>query len=197
MFDHSPVFHVKHLDSVGFDKIGALCALIRRWNGTVRLVSRNDCAVLESRHVANCLALVPIIKHLRPRSILDLGSGGGFPGLVVAIATGYPVHLVEADQRKAEFLREATRSLGLTAAVHAMRADMVDMQVEIVTARAVAPLPQLWRMARPLLTPGGTGLFLKGRSVEVEMRATLAETLASGLVWSFPDGTIVELNTPR
>lgn len=183
---------MKHLDALASDRVHALCALIRRWNATVRLVSRNDCALLETRHVANCLALVPLIDQLRPQSILDIGSGGGFPGLIVAIATGRPVHLVESDQRKAEFLREATRSLGLSATVHAMRAEMVTLKVELVTARAVAPLAGLWRLARPLLVPGGIGLFLKGESVRTEMQAE-----NPGLLWSEPSAKIVEMGTPR
>ena len=158
----------------------------------MRLVSRDDCALLETRHVANCLALVPLIQHLRPRSILDIGSGGGFPGLIIAIAIERPIHLVESDKRKAEFLREAARSLGLGATVHAIRVEMVDLQVELVTARAVAPLGDLWRMAKPMLLPGGTGLFLKGNSAEAEMRTTIP-----GLLWSLPEGTVVEMGMPR
>ena len=172
-------------------RVHALCALIRRWNDTVRLVSRNDCALLETRHVANCLALVPLIEHINPRSIIDIGSGGGFPGLVVAIATGRPIHLVECDRRKAEFLREATRSLGLDATVHAMRAEMVTLKVELVTARAVAPLPDLWSMASPLLKSGGTALFLKGGSAEAEMSGN-----SPGLMWSMEGATVVEMGAP-
>jgi len=174
------MFHVKQLEM--------LCVLVRRWNDTVRLVSRRDCALLETRHVANCLTLVPLVEQLRPKAILDIGSGGGFPGLVLAIATEIPVHLVEADLRKAEFLREASRRLGLTTTIHAMRAEMVDMKADLVTARAVAPFANLWPVACRLLSEGGTGLFLKGDAVTAELRHS-----DPGLAWSWPAGVVVEM----
>lgn len=172
-------------------QLDQLCAVVRRWNATIRLVSPRDCAALESRHVANCMTLIPLIEQLRPRTVIDLGSGAGFPGLVIAIVTGLPVHLVESDLRKAAFLREATRQLGVSAVVHAMRADMLEFTADLVTARALAPLPELWAMSRPLLTAGGTGLFLKGASAPEELR----RASHSGLLWSDPAGSVVEMRT--
>ena len=174
-------FHVKQLD--------LLCSLVRRWNDTIQLVSPQDCANLETRHVANCLVLTPLVAQLRPASVIDIGSGAGFPGLVVAVTTGVHVHLVEADRRKAEFLREAVRQLQVSASVHAMNSRMLKMTGDVVTARAVAPLPALWDMARHLLNLGGRGLFLKGAAATDE----LGRSSGSGLLWSERAGTVVEM----
>jgi 16S rRNA (guanine527-N7)-methyltransferase len=120
--------------------------------------------------------------------VVDLGSGAGFPGLVLAIALaerpGVCVHLVESNQRKAAFLREAARITGAPAVVHAARieatlpeiADQTAGQgahhVAAVTARALAPLDDLLRLSFPLLKTGAIGLFLKGQDVERELTET-------------------------
>ena len=175
------LFHVEQLDR--------LCALVRRWNNVIRLVSPTDIAVLESRHVANSLTLRPLIEQLNPRTIIDVGSGGGFPGLVVAVVTGLPTHLVEANRRKAEFLREAARHLRVAVTVHAARAETLGIRADLVIARAVAPFPALWNMTRTLLTPQGTALFLKGDAAANEIR----NLQAAALLWLLPGGTVVEM----
>lgn len=105
--------------------------------------------------------------------MLDLGSGAGFPGLVLAAATGREVGLVEADKRKAAFLSDASGRLGLTnVKVYAERIESAALpKVDILTARALAPLPTLLRHAHALLLPGGTALFPKGRTAEEELTA--------------------------
>ncbi len=104
------------------------------------------------------------------RSAIDLGSGGGFPGLVLAIATGLPFTLIEADSRKATFLREAARVTGTTVTVLTQRIeDANPPAAELITARALAPLAKLLAYSQPLLTPGGTMLFLKGKRAEAEI----------------------------
>lgn len=102
----------------------------------------------------------------------DLGSGGGFPGLVLAIATGRPFALVEADQRKAAFLREAARVTDAPVTIHAVRAETVKLPpAPLITARALAPLPVLLTWAAPLLLPSGSCVFPKGRTAEEELTA--------------------------
>jgi 16S rRNA (guanine527-N7)-methyltransferase len=150
-------------------------ALLLRWNRTVNLIARGDEPDLWSRHIADSLQLVPLTPPDADRAI-DLGSGGGFPGLVLAIATGIPFDLVESDQRKAAFLREAVRATGAPVRVHAARAESVRLApAPLVTARALAPLSRLLALATPLLTPDGVGLFLKGSSAASELTAAATE----------------------
>jgi 16S rRNA (guanine527-N7)-methyltransferase len=99
-----------------------------------------------------------------------LGSGAGFPGLILALATRVPFDLIEADQRKAAFLREAARVTDAPVRVHATRIEAAGVApAPLVTARAVAPLSKLLALAAPLLAPGGQCLFLKGASVQSEL----------------------------
>ena len=145
--------------------------LLRRWNRTINLISRADESVIGERHIADSLQLVPLLPPGTDRGI-DLGSGAGFPGLMLAAATGIPFDLIEADRRKAAFLREAARLLGAPARVHAVRIEEARLPPSpVVTARALAPLPDLLPLAAPLLAAGGTCLFLKGAGVETELTA--------------------------
>jgi 16S rRNA (guanine(527)-N(7))-methyltransferase RsmG len=146
--------------------------LLRRWNARINLVADHDEAVLWRRHVLDSLQLVPLLPE-GAGLIVDLGSGAGFPGLVLAVATGRPTHLIESDRRKAAFLGEAARSLGLDGVtVHPRRIEATaPPPAAVVTARALAPLPKLVRHAHRLLAPGGVALFPKGRRVQEELTA--------------------------
>ena len=157
------------------DRLAALLALVRRWNPVVNLVGRGDLAVLEHRHLADSLRLLPLLPPNLDRAI-DLGSGGGFPGLVLAIASGVPFSLIESDQRKAAFLAEA--AMQLQAPVRVVPRRIEDAGVDaarVVTARALASLPKLLTLAAPLLSEGGSCLFLKGRDVTIEIDAARLE----------------------
>ena len=95
---------------------------------------------------------------------LILAPVAGFPGLVLAIVTDISFDLIEADQRKAAFLREAGRDTAAPVRVHAVRAESADLDpAPLITSRAVAPLPRLVALPTPLLAPGGICLFLEGR----------------------------------
>ena len=158
------MFHVKH-----WTRSNDFASLLIRWNRTVNLVSSRDEPLLWDRHIANSLQLIPLMQPLPARAI-DLGSGAGFPGLILALATGVPFDLIEADQRKAAFLREAARVTGAPVHVHATRIEAAGLTAApLVTARALAPLSKLLALAAPLLAPGGQCLFLKGASVESEL----------------------------
>lgn len=153
------------------DRLRAYADLLARWNERINLVSRADLPLLWSRHVEDSLQLA---DHLPAAafSAVDLGSGAGFPGLVLAIATGIPFALIEADARKAAFLREAARVTAAPVRVHAQRIETTALDpVRLVTARALAPLPQLLAWAAPLLSPDGACLFPKGQAVEAELDA--------------------------
>jgi 16S rRNA (guanine527-N7)-methyltransferase len=149
--------------------------LLWTWQEKTNLVSPSTLPRLWSRHVSDSLQLLelaPIAKVW-----MDLGSGGGFPGMVLACALadtpGALVHLVERNGKKAAFLREALRVTGAPGTVHlAGIEDIVDRAsgaVDCVTARAVAPLHQLIGFAEPLVKKGTKALFLKGQDVEVEL----------------------------
>jgi 16S rRNA (guanine527-N7)-methyltransferase len=171
-------------------KLQGLLDALARWNPAINLVSRTTIPVAWSRHVLDSLQLLDLSPQDATHWV-DLGSGGGFPGLVVAIAAmdlrpGLRVTLVEADLRKATFLRETARVLSVSVRVEATRIEALAPQnADIVSARALAPLPQLWTYAERHLAPTGVALFLKGEghgseSAEAHARFPLSiETLPS------------------
>ena len=173
--------------------------LLQRWNERINLISPHDLPQLWNRHIADSLQLLEELPPGAP--FVDLGSGGGFPGLVLAIANHSPVTLVEADQRKASFLREAARATGTTATVVAKRIEQADLPpTRHLTARALAPLPRLLDWSAPLLTADGVCLFLKGRSAEDELTAAAAEwhmAVSRRRSRTDPDGVILRLSEIR
>jgi 16S rRNA (guanine527-N7)-methyltransferase len=178
--------------------------LLRQWQKTTNLVAPSTLPELWTRHIADSLQLVRLASGAT--HWVDFGSGGGFPGIpiacVLADSPGAVVHLVESNQKKAAFLREAVRVTGAPAKVHAMRIeDFVDgftEPVEIVTARALAPLENLLAKAYPLLKRGAQALFLKGQDVEAELTAaSKCWTIDAELVRSVTDssGRIVRVRS--
>ena len=176
------------------ERLRAYAALLATWTRRINLVSNADQATIWTRHVQDSLRLLPLVPPGTPRAI-DLGSGGGLPGLVLAIAMGIPFDLVESDRRKAAFLTEAARVTRAPVRVHATRIETCGLDpAPLVTARALAPLPALLALAAPLLSPGGTMLFPKGARAAEELEAARA-------AWSFtvrqdgpPDGPILVLS---
>ena len=151
------------------ERLDAYVALLVRWNTRINLVAPKDVPRLWPRHVEDALQLLPFVPP-GTEALTDLGSGGGLPGLVLAIASGLPVTLVEADQRKCAFLREAARSVQARAQVVASRIEAATLpKATLITARALAPLDRLLGLAAPHLAPGGTCVFLKGASVQDEL----------------------------
>jgi len=152
-----------------FARLRLYADLLLRWNRTINLISRADEGDLWSRHLADALQLLPYVPPDIPYAI-DLGSGAGLPGLVLSLATGTHFHLIEADGRKATFLREAARETGALVTVHACRIEAAAIDpAQLITARALAPLPNLLALAAPLLAPGGVCLFPKGQNAEREL----------------------------
>jgi 16S rRNA (guanine527-N7)-methyltransferase len=150
--------------------------LLLRWQGMLNLVSAATLPHLWTRHFADSAQL----RDVAPAALCwaDLGSGGGFPGMVLAILLadedGAEVHLIERDKRKAAFLQTVSRETGAPVIVHAAPVEQVIpmlRQMEIVTSRAVTALAELIHWSLPLLQAGGTGLFLKGRTVQQEIDA--------------------------
>jgi 16S rRNA (guanine527-N7)-methyltransferase len=149
--------------------------LLREWQAKTNLVAPSTLPSLWTRHISDSLQLLALAPAAKIWA--DLGSGGGFPGMVLACAlaevSGAKVHLVERNAKKAAFLREALRVTNSPGAVHlADIGDSVDRitgPVECVTARAVAPLHELIGFAEPLVRRGAKALFLKGQDVETEL----------------------------
>jgi len=188
------MFHVKRWSDLQpivsretFDRLTLYQELLLRWNSRINLVSRADEGNLWRRHILDSLQLAALVPALTERAI-DLGSGAGFPGLVLSICTGIPFDLIEADQRKCAFLREAARETGAPALVHAVRIEKALVHpATLVTARALAPLPVLLDLAYRFLLPGGVALFPKGADADREL--TEAGTKWNMSVERFPSRT--------
>jgi len=185
-----------------WERLEQLVDMLVSWQRSRNLVASSTIPRLWTRHVADSLQLLAITPDAR--RWLDLGSGGGFPGLVIACALAgqqtAEVHLVESVQKKAAFLRAATSELSLPAIVHATRIeDFVRTspgRLDVVTARALAPLDRLIGYAIPLLKRGAVGLFPKGQDVEAELtQASKSWTIEADLVPSKTDprGRIVRV----
>ena len=149
--------------------------LLREWQAKTNLVAPSTLPQLWTRHIADSLQLLSLAPSAK--IWVDLGSGGGFPGVVLACAladtAGTRVHLVERNAKKAAFLREALRVTASPGVVHLGEiGDTVDRfagATDCVTARALAPLNQLIGFAEPLVQKGAKALFLKGQDVEAEL----------------------------
>jgi 16S rRNA (guanine527-N7)-methyltransferase len=168
--------------------------LLLRWQGMLNLVAPSTLPILWTRHIADSAQLVDIAPNALCWA--DLGSGGGFPGLVVAILLagkpGAMVHLVERDKRKAAFLQTVSRETGAPAQVHIAPVEAVLprlQHIEVVSARAVAPLTQLVAWSSPLIERGAVGLFLKGRTVEQEIEAVSDGSLDLSTLPSLTDSS--------
>ena len=165
-------------------RLESFCALLLKWNSRINLISRTDEAHIWQRHVQDSLALIPLLPP-NPSHAIDIGTGGGFPGLVLAIATGLHFHLVESDHRKSAFLREAARATATTVILHPCRIEDAKIPAApVITARALAPLPRLLAWSVPHLTADGVCLFPKGRTVDHEL--ALAQTDWQMRVERFP-----------
>lgn len=172
--------------------------LLAEWNETMNLVGPSALAEFWPRHAydsAQLLALAP-----EARTWADLGAGAGFPGLVLAIllkdTPGARVHLVESMAKRCRFLTAVVEALGLPATVHNARAEDLGLKVDVVTARACAPLVRLLDYARPYLVQGATGLFLKGQDVASELtEATKYWKFEAHLTASLshPEGRILQV----
>lgn len=179
------------------DRLDRFLTLVLTWNRTINLVARQDERQLRERHLQDSLNLLPYLPADFTHAI-DLGSGGGFPGLVLAIATGRRFDLVEADQRKAAFLREAGRITAAPVTVHADRIERLHLSpAPLVTARALAPLSTLLAWAHPLLEAGGVAVFPKGRTANEELTQARLQWHMRVEQWSNPlalDARILRLS---
>lgn len=177
-------------------RLEVYAALLRRWQKAVNLVAPNTLDDIWQRHFADSAQLAALAPEAR--TWVDLGTGAGFPGLVIAVLlanqNGVMVHLVESNARKCAFLAEVARATGAPVDIHAARIESLesDSRVaapDIVTARALTSLERLLDYAHPFFGPGTRALFLKGRSAEEEVEQARRR-------WSF-DAELIPSRTDR
>lgn len=198
MSDYGPDDLRRDLDlsAAALARIEAHRALLAEWSQRMNLVGPKELDHYWRRHALDSAQLVRLAPA--SRRWLDLGAGAGFPGLIVAAiladAPGAHVTLVESIGKKTAFLREAIQVMGVPATVlHGRAEDVVRRAgpVDVVTARAFAPLPRIMDYARPVLSRGAVGLFLKGADLDSERAATEAAG------WTLDAETFESLSDPR
>lgn len=178
------------------DQLSAYVALVEKWQPKINLIANSTLSDIWSRHILDSAQL---IAHISPatKTILDIGSGGGFPGLVLAIMCDAHIHLVESDQRKSIFLRTVVRELGLTATIHNERIELLhNVGADVITARAVAPVAKLLDLLEKQFTSTNYCLFLKGARVDEEL--TVLESYSNISHRTYPsvtssDGVVLAL----
>lgn len=157
-------------------------ALLRKWNAAYNLTAVREPAQMRLQHVADCLAVVaPLRRALDHRAvarILDVGSGGGLPGVVLAVAEpNWDVSCVDTVGKKAAFVRQVAAELALPRlhALHARVETLSTQPFDVITSRAFASLPDFVRLTRPLLAPRGCWMAMKGRRPDDEIAALPAD----------------------
>ena len=150
-------------------RLETYAGLLHQWNAKINLVGPATLPELWWRHMLDSAQLRDSIPE-SARVVVDLGSGAGFPGLVLAIITGLDVHLIESDARKVAFLRESARATKTTVRIHQQRVESVhSFKADVITARACAPLTQLLEWAFPFMGAEAVGVFPKGQNVGLEL----------------------------
>jgi 16S rRNA (guanine527-N7)-methyltransferase len=181
-------------------RLDLFVALLLEWQAKFNLVASSTIPIVWTRHMADSLQLLELAPDAPVWA--DLGSGAGFPGIPIACALadrpGAMVHLIESVGKKATFLREAVKVIGIPAVVHQIRAenfgDSYGDKLDVVTARALSPLKTLCDQVFPLIERGALGLFPKGQDVDAELtEAAKYWTIAASKAPSktSPDGCIV------
>lgn len=189
-------------DSV-LGRLEAYVALLRKWQLKVNLVGNRSLKDVWRRHILDSAQLGPLLPAAGG-VVADIGSGAGFPGMVLAITQNpnkVEIHLIESNGRKCAFLMEVNRMTQAGAIIHHSRVEnLPGMKTDVVTARAVAPMEKLLLYANPLLKKGGQCLFLKGKKwreelTEVQKKWIIKESTIPSL--SDPSGMVVKLEEIR
>lgn len=165
------------------ERLERFAALTRKWNPSINLVAKSTIPDLWDRHIVDSVQLYPLAPA-RPRHWLDIGSGGGFPGIIMAAISAEKspetkFTFIESDQRKSTFLRTAARELGLRVNVIASRIEETEPQsADVVSARALSALTDLLPLISLHLAPDGTAILPKGKTHQQEIDVAKK-------VWSF------------
>lgn len=178
------------------ERLALYVALLQRWNPVKNLVSPHTLGEVWERHVTDSLQLVRIAPEAKVW--VDMGSGGGLPALVIAACLadvpGAQVHCIESKLGKSAFLQEAARQMRVPARVWARRIEDVVghdlVSADVVTARALAPMKDLLRLANPLLKSGAVGIFPKGQDVASELTD-------AAIYWKFNPRSVPSVTDPR
>lgn len=179
--DFARAFHVSRETLA---RLQTYAELLTKWQKTINLVAPKTLSELWHRHFADSAQLLALVPA-GARHVMDIGSGGGFPGLVLAIMAADLHHLdparpslhvtlVESDARKCAFLREVARQTGIAVDIMSTRIETIPncdtvAPVDVITSRALAALPLLFEFVEPIFAPGSLALFLKGRTIEDEV----------------------------
>jgi len=186
------------------ERLQAYVGLLLKWQGRINLIGPASSDMIWTRHVADSLQLLPLIGPA-PQRLVDLGSGAGFPGLVLAIMlggqVGNDVHLIESNGKKVAFLRQAARITNSSARIHHGRIEQMEPAAlggpaDIITARALAGLGALVALAAPLADRHTRALFHKGQDVDRELTETTKSWRISAVKHPDridPSGCIVEI----
>ena len=155
------------------ERLETYVGLLLTWQARINLIGSSTRDDIWMRHIADALQLLALLPD-NTKTLADLGSGAGIPGLVLAIARPLEAHLFESNLKKGAFLREAARQTRARAQVHSLRIERAGsfagtIKAEVVTARALAPLSRLLDYAGPFLQNGATGYFHKGQDVDAEL----------------------------
>lgn len=151
------------------EKLETHLAMLVKWQKAVNLVGKSTLEDPWRRHVWDCFQLTELFPS-GARTIVDLGSGAGFPALVLAATGWYTVHAVEADERKCVFMQEVARAARIDIKIHNARIeDMQAFPADVITARALGPLSALFDYVEPLVSGGGVCFFPKGVRVQEEL----------------------------
>ncbi|MCI4645142.1 MAG: 16S rRNA (guanine(527)-N(7))-methyltransferase RsmG [Hyphomonadaceae bacterium] len=170
VLDRSAVISAFDVSRETLARLDAILAVLDDWRGRVNLIGPREWPMIWHRHVADSLQLMAHIEGAR--RVVDLGSGAGFPGLILAAALpeGAHVTLIESVGKKCAFLRAAIEAAELPAKVCQARIESVQLEgIEAVTARALAPLPKLLELSAKWLESGAIGVFPKGENLEEEL----------------------------
>lgn len=178
------------------DRFAAYLSLLEKWQKSVNLVARTTLGIAWQRHILDSGQLARYLPS-GCKTIMDVGSGAGFPGLVLSIMQGATVHLVESDHKKTVFLQTVIRELGLSAIVHNERIEsLTKVAPDVITARAFAPLGKAVGLLAPHMEPHTVLLLLKGRNVEEELTEMPDYPIMSAVTYpslSDPDGVVLKL----
>ena len=180
-----PAFAALSVSRETQERLVGYVGLLRKWNPAINLVSARSLDDVWQRHILDSAQLVALLPAGRP-TVVDLGSGGGLPALVLGCFGGAEIHMVESDRRKAVFLSQVVQALDLDATVHAVRIDASPpIDADVITARALAPVGKLLDFAVGFMAKKPQCLFLKSLDVASELTAATkhwrfdAETIPS------------------
>lgn len=178
-------------------KLERYADMLAEWNERFNLVAGSTLPQIWQRHFLDSAQLMNYLPE-GTRRLADIGSGAGFPGLVLAILGVPEVHLIESITKKANFLRAVAEELKLNVTIHNQRAESIrDLLADVVTARAVTALPELLSLAKPLMGKEATALFLKGQNADAELteaRKYWTFRAEKHLSLSDPSGSVLKIS---